>query len=49
MSTLKFLLVSIILMLAGCAIKQPGGRTDVWTTASYAEANVIYNGIGFRF
>ncbi|HMO51907.1 MAG TPA: hypothetical protein PKE26_11040 [Kiritimatiellia bacterium] len=36
-------------ILVACVTKKPGGRSDFWTTGSYAEDNVIYHGIGVRF
>lgn len=46
---MKVAALVILVISCGCATKQPGGRSDFWTTHSHVENNVIYNGIGFRF
>ena len=35
-------------LLVGCTVRKPG-QAYPWTTSSYAEDDVIYNGVGFEF
>lgn len=44
-----FPMIGTLALLCGCAAKKPGGRSDFWTTSSYAQDDVVYTGVGIRF
>lgn len=43
------LFIFFALVVTGCGTVHPGGKSDFWTTDSYAKDDMYYVGVGITF